>query len=93
MTLTLRKLIVLGLVAAVFVLANAVLIVDWLREKGVLDVAREIRREYLTGTALTIVVVLLILLVRPRAAGRRCPVCERSLRGWARYCSDCGSRV
>ena len=93
MTLNLRKLIVLLLVAAIFVLANAVLLVDWLGEKGVLDLAREIRREYLTGTAITITVVLLILLVRAGAAGRRCSVCDRNVPGGARYCSDCGSRV
>jgi len=93
MTITMRKLVVLALVAIIFLLANAVVVVEWLREQGVLDVAREIRKEYVTGTAITVIVVLLILLVRPGAAGRRCPVCERHLRGGARYCSDCGSRV
>jgi len=38
----------------------------WLPEKGVVDWAKNIRNEYLTGTAITIIVALLILLVGPR---------------------------
>ena len=96
MTLGIRKLIVLTLVVAIFLLANVWLVVAWLDEKGVLDWACHLRREYLTGTAITIVVALLILLVRPRNGGarliRRCPVCEHTLLGRGRYCGECGSR-
>jgi len=77
MTLRIRKLIVLLLVAALFLVANLMLVVSWLQEKGVIDWAKDARKEYVTGTAITIIVVLLILLVAPRGEGRglfrRCP--------------------
>jgi hypothetical protein len=73
------------------------ILVKWLEEKGVIDFARHIRTEYLTGTAITIIVVLLVLLVRPGSerAGffRRCPVCDHTIVGRENYCAGCGSRV
>ena len=100
MRLGTRKVVVLGLVAAVFLIANAMLVADWLREKGIVDFATGIRKDFLTGTAITIIVALLILLVRPRAEGSiaskwfgRCPVCDHRLLGGGNYCSACGSRV
>ena len=101
MTLGIRKTIVLVLVAAVFLLANMWLVMNWLQDKGVIDMAKYVRTEYLTGTAITIIVALLILLVKParEAAGRsglirRCPVCDHRLlgRGGA-YCGECGSKI
>jgi hypothetical protein len=96
MSLTIRKIIVLGLVGTIFLAGNILLVAHWLSEKGVVDWAKNIRTEYLTGTAITVIVALLILLVSPRGkAGnfvRRCPVCDRVLlRG--NYCSECGSKV
>jgi len=97
MTLGIRKLIVVGLVGAVLLLGNFILVANWLQEKGVIDWAKDARKEYLTGTAITIIVVLLILLVTPRGEGRRffrrCPVCEHTLLGGGKYCGDCGSKV
>ncbi len=97
MTLGIRKLIVLVLVAALFLMANLIFVTNWLADKGVIDCAKYIHKEYLTGTAITIIVVLLILLVAPRGEGRklfrRCPVCDHSLLGAGKYCSDCGSKV
>jgi DMSO/TMAO reductase YedYZ heme-binding membrane subunit len=97
MSLGTRKLVVLILVASVFVLANVWLVVRWLEEKGVIDFAKHIRHEFLTGTAVTIIVVLLILLVRPggNRAGlfRRCPVCDHTIVGRGNYCAGCGSKV
>jgi hypothetical protein len=97
MTLGRRKLIVLVLAAILFLLANLVFVANRLQEKGVIDWAKYVHREYLTGTAITIIVVLLILLVAPRGGGRslfrRCPVCDHTLLGGAKYCSDCGSKV
>ena len=97
MTLRIRKLIVLLLVAALFLVANLMLVVSWLQEKGVIDWAKDARKEYVTGTAITIIVVLLILLVAPRGEGRRlfrrCPVCDHTLLGGVKYCSDCESKV
>ena len=100
MTLGIRKTIVLVLVAAIFLLANMWLVMNWLQEKGVIDTAKYVRKEFLTGTAITIIVALLILLVKParEAAGRsgwirRCPVCDHRLLGRGAYCGDCGSKA
>jgi len=97
MTLGIRKLIVVGLVGAVLLLGNFILVANWLQEKGVIDWAQGIRQEYLTGTAVTIIVVLLILLVKPAGnllrSRRRCPVCDHDVPMTGRYCSDCGSRI
>ena len=97
MTLGIRKLFVVGLVGAVLLLGNFILVANWLQEKGVIDWAKDIRQEYLTGTAITIIVALLILLVRPTGrlfqAARRCPVCDHGVSSAAKYCSDCGSRI
>ncbi len=96
MTLGIRKLVVAGLVGGIFLLANALIVAHWLREMGAIDVATNIREEFLTGTAITVIVALLILLVKPggvpSAWARRCPVCDqRVLRG--KYCGECGSKV
>jgi len=97
MSLTIRKVVVLGLLGTILLLGNILFVANWLAEKGAVDWARNIRSEYLTGTAITIIAVLLVLLVSPRArsAGllRRCPVCYRVLVGRGAYCSECGSKV
>ena len=97
MTLGIRKLIVISLVGAVFLLANFLLVTSWLQDKGVIDWADNIRRDYLTGTAITIIIALLVLMVGQRRDGRRlfrrCPVCDHRLLGSAAYCSDCGSKL
>jgi hypothetical protein len=97
MTLTIRKLIVLGLIGSILLLGNILLVANWLAERGVVDWARAIRSEYLTGTAVTIIVVLLILLVSPRVGVRglvrRCPVCDRMLLTRRNYCRECGSKT
>ena len=97
MTLGIRKLIVLSLVAGLFLLANFVLVANWLQDKGVIDWAKYIHKEYLTGTAITIIVVLLILLVAPRGEGlrltRRCQVCDHAVLGKGSYCAQCGSKL
>jgi hypothetical protein len=97
MNLTIRKAVVLGLIGATLLLGNIMLVASWLAEKGVVDWARGIRAEYLTGTAVTIIVVLLILLVSPgvgaRGLVRRCPVCDQVLVTRGNYCGECGSKV
>ena len=97
MTLGIRKMIVVVLVAALFLVANLMLVTNWLAEKGVIDWANYVHKEYLTGTAITIIVVLLILLVAPRGEGRRllrrCNVCDHAVLGRGGYCGDCGSKV
>lgn len=96
MTLT-RKAIVLGMLGLVFLVANVLVIANWLAEKGVIDWARHIRTEYFTGTAITIIVALLILLASPQRGDnsgfRRCPVCDKHLASGVKYCGECGSKV
>jgi hypothetical protein len=97
MSLGIRKVIVLGLIGSILLLGNILFVANWLSEKGVVDWARGIRAECLTGTAVTIIVVLLILLVSPKAGARglvhRCPVCDHVLVGRGKYCGECGSKV
>jgi len=97
MSLTIRKVIVLALIGAVLLVGNILLVANWLSERGVVDWARNIRSEYLTGTAITIIVVLLILLVSPKPGARglvrRRPVCDHVLLGRGSYCSECGSKT
>ena len=97
MSLSTRKAVVIIAAATVFILANIWIVANRLEEEGVIDFARFIRAEYLTGTAITIVVVLLILLVKPGTDSKgllpRCPVCDHVLLGRAKYCGECGSRV
>ena len=97
MSLTIRKVIVLGLFGSILLLGNILLVANWLAERGVVDWARHLRAEYVTGTAVTIIVVLLTLLVGPRAGARglarRCPVCDHVLLSRGSYCSECGSKA
>ena len=100
MRLGIRKLIVLILVISIFLLANVWFVVNWLEEAGVVDFAKYVKSEFLTGTAITIILVLLFLLVKPgkeAIAGlgffRRCPVCDVKLSGKGSYCSECGSKI
>ncbi len=95
MVLRTRKLVVAGVIAAVVLLANALMIATWLSESGVIGWARYIREEYATGTAITVIVVLLFLLGSPvrKALVRRCGVCDHFLLRPGKYCGACGSRV
>jgi len=100
LSLGIRKILVLSLIGGIFLLGNVWLVVNWLDEKGVIDGARYVRKEYLTGTAITIIVALLILLVKPGRETvsrfgllRRCPVCDHRLLGRTQYCSECGSKT
>ncbi len=100
MSLTIRKIIVLGLTGMIFLMANILVVANWLTEKGLAEKASWIGEEFLTGTAIAVVIALLILLVSPKnTAGkaigfsRRCPVCDKRLIGNANYCGECGSKV
>lgn len=94
LTLRARKLILLSIIGLIVVLGNLMMITAWLAEAGAIDFAQHVRKEYLTGTAITILIALLILLVSPaaasRAVSRSCPVCDKPHRG-GRYCKHCGS--
>ena len=97
--LGIRKLFVLSLVGGIFLLANVMFVAHWLNETGVVEWAAHLRRDFLTGTAITVIIALLILLVKPRAEGnagglfRRCPVCDHRILGSGSYCAECGSKV
>lgn len=97
MNLTIRKIVVVAAIAAIFLAANILLIANWLADHGVAEKAEWLREEFLTGTAIAVILVLLILLVNPvrRTEGlrRRCPVCNEPLTRRGRYCSECGSKV
>ena len=99
MSLGIRKIIVLSLIGLVFLAGNILVVTNWLVEKGVEEKATWIRQEFLTGTAIAVIITLLILLISPKGSGRtvglfrRCPVCDKRLMGSGNYCGECGSKV
>ncbi len=100
MTLTIRKIIVLGLIGIIFLTANILVVASWIAEIGIAEKAGWLRKEFLTGTAIAVILALLVLLVSPKSAAgktigftRRCPVCDRRLIGNPNYCGECGSKV
>ncbi len=100
MSLTIRKIVVLGLIGMIFITANILVVANWMAETGVSEKADWLRKEFLTGMVIAVIVALLILLVNPksirsRAVGfvRRCPVCDKRLIGNVNYCGECGSKV
>jgi hypothetical protein len=80
-------------------MGNILIVANWIAETGIAEKAGWLRKEFLTGTAIAVIVTLLILLVNPknssRAVGflRRCPVCDKRLIGNPSYCGECGSKV
>jgi hypothetical protein len=70
MSLGTRKLVVIGVIGCVFLAANVMVIAAWLNEQGIPGKADWFRKEFLTGTAFTVILALLILLVHPKDAGR-----------------------
>ena len=101
MTLISRKVIIISLIGAVFLFGNILVVANWIAETGIGEKAQWVRREFLTGTAIAIILTLLILLTGSkrsdgsRAFGliRKCPVCDHRLLGRGSYCGDCGSKV
>jgi len=99
MSLTVRKIVVLGLIGTIFLMANILVVANWISDTGIAEKAGWLRKEFLTGTAIAVILVLLILLVNPKASGRavgftrRCPVCDKRLIGNVNYCNECGSKV
>ena len=97
MSLGIRKIVIIGIVGAIFLAGNVLLIANWLTEKGVPEKANWLRENFLTGTAITVIVALLILLVSPGRSkigiSRSCPVCDKRLLGNPNYCAEFGSKV
>ena len=96
MTLTFRKTLVLAIIASVFLIAHALVIAHWLDGVGAIKAAGYLREEFLTGTAITVILAMLVLItnagVRRGRVQRSCPVCDHP-HGHGAYCSQCGSRV
>ena len=102
MSLGIRKIIVLSIIGAVFLAGNILVVANWIANTGIAEKASWVRHEFLTGTAIAVILTLLILLTGSkhsdgsnRAFGliRRCPVCDHRLIGRGSYCSECGSKV
>lgn len=98
MTLRFRKLALLCAIAVALLVANATIICSWLAWLGVTGFARWICREYLTGTAICVILAM-VWLLRPiiirgsRWALRQCSVCDQLVPAAGRYCPHCGSRI
>jgi hypothetical protein len=99
MSRRIRKLL-LGLVAVVALLANAVLLVRGLSKKETDGKGEKTRNPLLAGTATASILAILALLMKQHRedTGRReslgrCPVCDVQLTGLGKYCATCGSRV
>ncbi len=101
MSLGIRKIVVLSIIGAVFLAGNILVVANWIASTGIAEKANWLRHEFLTGTAITIILTLLILLVSPRSSSnnrvfgfvRKCPVCNHRLIGRGSYCNECGSKV
>ncbi|MCY2950543.1 MAG: hypothetical protein NTU53_01020 [Planctomycetota bacterium] len=94
-----RKLL-LGLVAVVALLANAVLLVRGLSKKETDGKGEKTRNPLLAGTATASILAILALLMNRRRERDehqrvlgRCPVCDVELTGLGKYCAACGSRT
>ena len=98
MSLVIRKIIVLSLLGIIFLAANVMALANWLSNQGLIDWANNVRTEYLTGTAIAVILTLLILIVGPGQSSRavtfrRCSVCDKRMTGNQNYCGECGSKV
>jgi len=96
MTLGVRKRFVAGGILLLIGLANLGVFVSWLENQGVLAWARRVCDQYVTGTSVTVIAVLLILLPSGTViaiCAQRCRVCDALLLRRGKYCGECGSRV
>lgn len=93
-----RKSIIVTTLVGVVIVADLPAITAELHKLGVIPIAQSIHAEYLTGTAVAVIVALLLLLPSTHFIGVRkgvaqCPVCDCQLRHHGRHCPACGSRV
>lgn len=95
--LSVRKAVIIALIAAVFLMANAWVVVSWLSDQGLIEWAGWFKSHFLTGTAITVIAAMLILYISPKASVRsfvsKCPVCDARVIGSKNYCPDCGSKL
>ncbi len=101
MSLGIRKIIVLSIIGIVFLAGNILVVANWLAESGIAEKANWVRETFLTGTAIAVILTLLILLTGSKRSDgskvfgfvRQCPVCAHRLIGRGSYCNECGSKV
>lgn len=95
MTLRTRVILIVAVMTFILAVAGAYTLVSWLDDSGMIGWAQTMREKYVTGTTITITIVLLVLIGMPASCTwlRRCPVCEQMLVQPGNYCSACGSRV
>ncbi len=99
MSLRAKKIVVVAALGTVILLTNVWAFADLLDRLGVVALAQRIRSEYITGTAVAVILTLLFLLGSssvisvPRRLARQCPVCDHLLLRRGKYCGACGSRV
>ncbi len=93
MSLQQRRWVVIAVIGIIILLAQFWMIGEWLERHGVLAWAGKVRREFLTGTALVVIAVMLFLAGsrHKRLGERRCRVCSSPL-AQGSYCPSCGSR-
>ena len=97
MTLLRRKILILSVAVGILFLANLNTLVHWMNQLGIVDLAGWIGERYLTGTALAIMVTLIVLTVDksrtcPVDHSRHCRTCDHLRAENGRYCPHCGSR-
>ena len=61
MTTIWRKALVVGVVAAILALAGIQEIAAWLARHGAIQLAETAREQFLTGTAITVILAMLVL--------------------------------
>ncbi len=98
MSLAVRKFVIVVFAITIILLANAWAIASWLDNIGLIAWASNIRAEFLTGTAIAVILAFLVLLSSSSRRGilslaiRRCGVCDHLMLRRGRYCPMCGSR-
>lgn len=98
MSFRLRKCVIVSAITVTLLIANTSAIACWLEAIGAVAYARGIRQEYLTGTAIVVILAMVFLnfggMSRPwRCFHRRCSVCRELAAKPSRYCPQCGSRI
>ena len=62
MSLGIRKIILLSVIGVIFLAGNILVVANWIAESGVEQKANWLREEFLTGTAIAVIIALLIRL-------------------------------
>jgi len=98
MTLRSRKWFVVCVIVLTIALANATPLASWCDRMGIISFADMVSRRFITKTAVSVILALLVLLVdhspeRLNDLSNRCRVCDHQVLASGRYCPHCGSRA